>query len=131
MSMVDPREEAKRVVGDRYDVRVLEPSPPAVRVAPFSDDPTARGAGEPDRPVLSPVTDADLTWDDYCRRDPAVSQWCAQRWLAAWPALRPIADADAYTATLDAWHTVGERVVANARYRSNGKIGLRWTRGGF
>jgi hypothetical protein len=130
MSTVDPRAEAQRVVGDRYDVRVLEPSPPAVPVDPFSDDPTARGS-DGARPVLSPVTDADVTWEDLCRRDPELAAWCAPRWLAAWPSLRAITDAAAYTATLDAWHTTGERVLASARRRANGKIGLRWTRGGF
>jgi hypothetical protein len=131
MSIVDPRAEAQRVVGDRYDVRVLEPSPPAVRGEPFSDDPTARGDVEPGKALLTPVTNGDLTWEDLCRRDPSVEAWCAERWLAAWPPLRAIADAGAYAASLDAWHTVGERVVANARFRANGKIGLRWTRDGF
>ena len=40
---VDPRREAFDRVGGRYDVRVLEPSPPAVNEAPwFADDPIAR-----------------------------------------------------------------------------------------
>jgi hypothetical protein len=33
--------------------------------------------------------------------------------------------------TRRSWHALAEHVVAPARYRSNGKIGLRFTRGGF
>jgi hypothetical protein len=130
VTIPDPRGEAQHVVGDRYDVRVLEPSPPAVRAEPFSDDPTARGTVRPDRQLLSPVSDGDLTWDDYCREHPEHADWCAQRWLGAWRTLQPIADRDALTRTLDAWHTIADRVVAKARYDANGKIGLRWTAGG-
>jgi hypothetical protein len=131
VSAPDPRAEAQRVVGDRYDVRVLEPSPPALQVEPFSDDPTARGHVVPGRLLLAPTTDGDLTWDAYARRHPEHAGWCAQRWLGAWHALQPIADVDAFRRSLDAWHTVAERVVAKARHDVNGKIGLRWTVGGF
>ena len=43
---VDARKEAFDRVGGRFDVRVLEPSPPAVDVAPwFADDPVAPDRG--------------------------------------------------------------------------------------
>src|SRR5690242_15622728 len=41
---VNPRVEAFERLGGRYEVRVLEPSPPAVNSAPwYADDPVARG----------------------------------------------------------------------------------------
>src|SRR5262249_5508617 len=83
------------------------------------------------RRLLSPVTDADLTWHAWCAQHPEHAQWCASRWLAAWPALQPIADGDAYWRTLDSWHALAEHVVCTARHRVNGKIGLRWVAGGF
>ena len=42
--MRDPRQEAFDRLGGRYEVRVLEPSPPAVDEEPwFADDPAAPG----------------------------------------------------------------------------------------
>ena len=42
--MRNARQEAFERLGGRYEVRVLEPSPPAVDEEPwFADDPTARG----------------------------------------------------------------------------------------
>jgi hypothetical protein len=126
-----PRHEAALAVGDRYDVRVLEPSPPAVHDDPFSDDPTAAEPRRPGAPLLSPVTNGDLTWDDFAHENGDFAEWCAQRGLGAWRPLSPTGDLDALHRTTDAWHTLAERVVATARHRVNGKIGLRWTLGGF
>jgi hypothetical protein len=135
---VNPRADAQAVVGDAYDVRVLEPSPPAVRTDPFSDDPTARGEVTAGRRLLSPVTYGDAgdgggdeTWDAFATAHAEHASWCADRWLGAWKRLQPIAGSDAYAATLDAWHALAEHVVAGARFRVNRKIGLRWTTGGF
>jgi hypothetical protein len=74
-----PRHEAALAVGDRYDVRVLEPSPPAVHDDPFSDDPTAAEPRRPGTPLLSPVTNGDLTWDDFAHENGDFAEWCAQR----------------------------------------------------
>jgi hypothetical protein len=128
---VDPRADAQRVAGDAYDVRVLEPSRPAVVVEPFADDPTARGAVVDGRRLLSPVTNGDETWDAWAGVHPERASWCAERWLGAWTRLQPIDDRAAFGATLDSWHALGEHVLAGARHRANGKIGLRWTRGGI
>jgi hypothetical protein len=126
-----PRHEAERKVDGAFDVRVLEPSPPSVLVEPCSDDPTAIEPRVEGTPLLSPVTDGDRTWDDFCREHDDFSEWCAQRWLGAWRRLPALPGREAMQQTLDAWHTLAERVVATARHRANGKIGLRWTLGGF
>jgi hypothetical protein len=81
--------------------------------------------------VVSPVSDAEMTWDQLARDDPALAAWCADRWLGAWPPLRPIADPDVFAATRAAWQTLAEHVLAPARHASNGKIGLRFTHRGF
>jgi hypothetical protein len=127
---VDPRREASERVDGRFDVRVLEPSPPAVATPPFfADDPVAP---EPrsGRPLLTPVPGGDRTWDDLAREEPELRDWCAERWLGAWRPLRPIRDTAAFAATRESWHALAEQVLAPTRRRANGKIGLRYTAGG-
>jgi hypothetical protein len=132
-SSVDPRREARERTGDRFDVRVLEPSPPASTAPPlFADDPVQDSDGS-ERPVLAPVpvAGAAATWDDLAHDEPDLAPWCADRWLGAWRPLVLPPDRDALVATRTSWHMLAEHVVAPARYRANGKIGLRFTRGGF
>jgi hypothetical protein len=45
--------------------------------------------------------------------------------------LAPISDLDAFHATRDSWHRLAEHVLAPARYRATGRIGLRAAPGGF
>ena len=45
--------------------------------------------------------------------------------------LAPITDLDAFMATRRSWHTLAERVLAPARHRDSGHIGLRAAPGGF
>jgi hypothetical protein len=116
---------------DTYAARVLEPSPPAVTTPPwFADDPVAAPAPS-GRRIVSPVPGGDQTWEQLARDDPSLAAWCAARWLGPWPGLAPIADDDAWTAGRHAWHILTEHVLAPARHRSNGKIGLRFTQGGI
>ena len=49
----------------------------------------------------------------------------------AGPVLVPIADLDAFIATRASLHTLAEHVLAPARHRVTGRIGLRATEGGF
>jgi hypothetical protein len=131
---VNPRLEARERVGDRYEVRVLEPSPPAVTHEPFSDDPTARGDGAADRTVVAPYDTGvagDLTWDVLARDDRELAEWCAVRALGAWSPPPPLPEPDVLVRTRLAWHSLAEHVLCAARYRVNGKIGLRFTRRGF
>jgi hypothetical protein len=128
--MRNPRAEAFERLEGRYEVRVLEPSPPAVRRPPwFADDPAARGKVKRGRKLVSPVTSGDILWDDLAAGDPALAEWCADRWLGAWRRLGPIPSG--FADTRAALHRVAEDVMKPARERANGKFGLRYTRDGF
>jgi hypothetical protein len=131
MPAYDPQSDAQHQVGAQYDVRVLEPSPPALHAEPYSDDPTARATTQPERKLLSPVTDADVTWDELCRERPELASWCAPRWLGAWPRLESLHSREAFATTRDSWHALAEHVLCGLRHRATGKIGLRFVRGGF
>ena len=87
----DPRTEAFERLGGDYEVRILEPSPPAVAEAPwFANDPAARSEVPADRTLVSPVRSGDRTWDELARADGALAAWCADRWLGAWRRLEPL-----------------------------------------
>jgi len=127
---VNPRAEAFERLGGAYDVRVLEPSPPAVNRPPwFADDPTARGVVPPGRQLVSPVTTGDLLWDDLAASDPALADWCADRWLS--PLRRLDRVPPNLTETRQGLHALARRVIGPVRERANEQCGLRWTRGGF
>lgn len=129
---VDPRVEAFERIGGRYEVRVLEPSPPAVSEPPwFADDPVARGDVVPGRLVVSPVGTGDLRWQQLAEgdSDEGLRRFCIERWLGPYARL-PAAPAN-LVATRLALHRLAERVISSARAAANGKIGLRYTRGGF
>jgi hypothetical protein len=127
--MPDARREAFDAVEGRYEVRVLEPSSPAVDGPPwFGDDPTARG-DVPGRTVLSPVTTGDLLWEELAEREPGLATFCAERWLGAYRPLDP--PPRAFVTTRDGLHRLAEHLLAATRARANGRHALRWTRGGF
>ena len=86
--MTNPCQEAEDRLGGRYEVRVLEPSPPALDGN--LDDPTARGEHSGTRQLVSPVTDGDLTWDELAREDEELAEWRAARWLGAWAPLAAV-----------------------------------------
>ncbi|MGH2839333.1 MAG: hypothetical protein ACRDKY_00735 [Solirubrobacteraceae bacterium] len=128
--MHDPRAEANARLGGAYDARVLEPSPPAVAGPPwFADDPVDPGPGRLGRRVVSPVATGDVLWDELAAGDPGLAAWCADRWLGAYMRLAPVPPS--YTVTRLALHLLAERTISPERERANGKIGLRYTRGGF
>jgi len=125
---MNPRAEAQAKVGDAYDARVLEPSPPAVNDGPWlADDPVSPEGAT--RPVVSPVSSGDVTWASLAAEDPALADWCRERRLGPYPQLAAV-PAD-YEATRVALHAVAEHVLKPAREKANGKFGLRWVRGGF
>lgn len=129
---MNPRSEAQgrlaRVKLDAYEARVLEPAPPAVAAEPwFADDPVSRGDGE--REVVSPVPGADARWIELARKRPELASFCQERWLGPYRRLAELPVA--FTITTLALHAVALEVVAPARERAVGRIGLRWTRGGF
>jgi hypothetical protein len=125
----DARVEAQTIVGDGYDARVLEPSPPAVMDGDwFADDPVA-AAASPGVPVVSPVSGTATSWDAWVRDHPEHASWAAARWLGAYRRLpRPPAT---FAATKLAFHRLAVYVVSPARRRANGKIALRFTFGGI
>jgi hypothetical protein len=128
--VIDPRAEAAARLDGGYDVRVLEPSPPAVTAGPwFADDPV--NDPRDGQPVVAPVSGLGRTWDELARDDPDLASWCADRWLGGWRPLVVPADAGALVPTRTSWHVLAEHVLAPARHRVNGKIGLRTTRRGF
>jgi hypothetical protein len=121
----DARAEAGARVGGRYDVRVLEPSPPAVNAPPFfADDPVSGGHVVPvERPGAR-------TWADLCQQegDDELAAWCADRWLVRRP---PAPLPRGFAATRTSLHALAEHLLAPARHAANGKIGLRFTYHGF
>lgn len=79
---------------------------------------------------MSPVPTGDLRWSELAADEVGLAEWSGERWLAAYPRLTPPPAALASTRT--ALHAVAEHVISRARARqAGGKIGLRWTRGGF
>lgn len=127
---MNPQREAAIAVGDRYDARVLEPSPPTVDEPPwYADDPVARGEPRDDRQVVSPVPTGDLLWVDVVREEPALADFCRERWLGPWKRLEPLPPR--FAETRRALHRIAEDVMKPAREAANGKFGLRYTRGGF
>jgi hypothetical protein len=113
---------------------VLEPSPPALDQPPwFADDPVAAERDDGDeadkRRLVSPVSTGDLLWDELAAEDEQLAAWCGERWLGACRRLAPAGPGLAGTRT--SLQALAEHVVSAARRRANGKIGLRFTRGGF
>jgi hypothetical protein len=130
----NPRLEAEARLGGRYAVRVLEPSPPAVDDGEFfADDPAARGdaaaVAADGRPIVGPTAEADVSWSSLSADDPELAAWCAARWLGPWPRLNPLPAG--YAETREAMRRLAVYVLAPARKAVNGKIGLRYTAGGF
>jgi hypothetical protein len=121
----DARAEAAARVGGRFDVRVLEPSPPPVVTPPyFADDPLDGGEVLPIRRAGS------RTWCDLCDEtgDASLLDWCWARWLV--PA--PLDDLPpGFADTRESLHAVAEQVLAPARHQATGKIGLRFAYRGF
>lgn len=78
---------------------------------------------------MGPTSAADLTWDELASGDAELADWCRQRWLGSWKRIEP--PPDDFEKTRRSLHVLAEHVIAPARHRSNGKIGLRYTRAGF
>ena len=125
----DPAAEAAALAGDGYEVRVLEPSPPAVLGEPFWADDPADPAPVGTGPVVAPHSGGELTWDELIEARPELADFAADRWLGARRQLPALPEG--YPSALFDFHRLAYSVVAEARYQSNGKFGLRYVLGGF
>ena len=123
--MRNPRAEAAARLRGRFDVRVLEPSPPAVTEPPhFADDPLDGGD-------VLPVSRAGArTWEDLCAetKDDGLTDWCRDRWLI--PGETAFLPGD-FAVTRRSLHALAEHLVAPCRHAVSGRIGLRFTYHGF
>jgi hypothetical protein len=108
-------DEARLLVGEGLEPRVLEPSPPAVVDGVwFADDPTAG---------------ADVDWKQWVVLHPEHQAWARERWLAAYGRVGQVPDA--YNDSRRTFHRLAAYVISPARQRANGKMALRWTLGGI
>ena len=130
MSVHDPRAEAQARLEGGLEARVLEPSPPASTDPQWLADDPVRDGGRPGDGTVAPVPlGAGRTWDQCLAGHPEHAGWAAERWLGA--RRRLVAPPPAFAATRLALHRVAFYAVSPARRRANGKIGLRFTMGGF
>jgi hypothetical protein len=131
MSWRHPRAEAQALlVQEGLSARVLEPSPPASTGPEWlADDPVLDGGPPADRVVAPVPLGAGRTWDDWLASHPEHAAWAADRWLGA--RRRLVRPPPEFAATRLALHRVAAYAVSPARRRVNGKIGLRFTMGGF
>lgn len=130
MTARNPRAEAQALLGDGLVARVLEPSPPSVTDPEWlADDPVCHGGPPDDRWVAPVPLPAGRTWDDWLADHPGRAAWAADRWLGAHRRL--VAPPPGFAATRVALHRVAVYAVTPARRDANGKIGLRFTTGGF
>ncbi len=123
------RVEAAEALGDRFEARVLEPSPPAVDDGDFyADDPAVIGDAPTGAKVVTPTSASDVTWASLAAEDPDVAIFAAEHWLAG-GTLPDIPDGlvDARTDL----NRLAFYVLSPARSEVNGKIALRYTHGGF
>lgn len=123
----NPRAEASALLGGR-DAVVLEPSPPAVLDGPwFADDPVAPARA--DEAAISPLVDGPGGWQQAVDDDPTLAEFARSHWLAN---LSPLQAAPpGLAATRTSLNAVAFGVLSVVRQQACGKIGLRWTEGGF
>lgn len=111
-----------------HEARVLEPSPPA-SVDPewYADDPTdptgARGS------VVTPIAGEGILWQTIVDKFPELGGYASGHWLTSPTRLPPLPAR--FAATRDSLHRVAFFALAPKRYAATGKLGLRYTHGGF
>ncbi|HSL25038.1 MAG TPA: hypothetical protein VLA54_02065, partial [Acidimicrobiia bacterium] len=126
----DARLEAQSLLPERHVARVLEPSPPAINDGEYrADDPAAVGEAPPGSRVVTPTTAGDVSWYEMARDRPALAGFCVDRWLGPWRRLTELPHG--YAETVLDLNQVAFHALAPARYAASGKVGLRYTAGGF
>ena len=124
----DARAEATSFLPPGYEGRVLEPSPPA-NTDPtwFADDPT--GPATSNGKVVTPIPGEGTSWEEMAAADPGLAGYVSSRWLGFYRRLEEVGAA--YDSTRRSLHQLAFYALAPARHAVNGKIGLRFTHGGF
>lgn len=121
-----PRREAARLLPAGHEARVLEPSPPAnLDPAWLADDPTDPGGAT--GTVVTPVPGEGKLWASMEGTD--IARYAADHWLDGRRRLTPLPPG--YDLTRRALHQIAFFAVAPKRYAATGKLGLRYTHGGF
>ena len=130
VTATNPKEDAQALLPPGFEARVLEPSPPAINEGEYqADDPAAVDGRDPWRRVVTPTTAGDVTWSAMAARLPELSDYCSDHWLGAWRRLTPLPDN--WAGSVAALGQLAFRVLAPARFENQGKLGLRYTHGGF
>ncbi len=121
----DPRAEATALLPSGFEARVLEPSLP-VNTDPdwVADDPTDRtGSGS----IVTIVAGEGATWSSL--DDSAAVEYAARNWLDGRRRLEPLTSE--FATTRAALHQLAFFAIAPKRFAVTGKLGLRYTSGGF
>lgn len=122
-----PRDEASAHLGRGRVGLVLEPSPPAVQDRPwFADDPVDPDGVE--GVVVSPVG-PDQGWEELVVGDADLALFARDHSLVGPPSLP--GPPSSLPTTRTSLTALAFYVLAPVRQAANGKIGLRWTKGGF
>lgn len=121
----DPRVEATSLLPPGFEARVLEPSLP-VNTDPawFADDPTDP-AGTP--PIITPIPGEGTPWSSL--EDAGALEYAHRNWLDGLRHLVPLPSA--FATTRASLHQVAFFALAAKRFAATGKLGLRYTAGGF
>jgi hypothetical protein len=124
------RAEAQALLPEGHSARVLEPSPPADTDPDwYARDEAAVGEVDPGSVVVTPTTAGSFSWDDLADEDPKIAEFAREHWLGNRKPLGPV-PGGLPTARADLNRLV-YYVISPARKAVNGKIALRWSRGGF
>lgn len=123
----NPRADATALLHPGHEARVLEPSPPANHDPEwFADDPT--DPGDARGTVVTPIPGEGILWEELATDDSALQTYVRENWLGG-QKLRPLPGR--FDATRDSLHQLTFFALAPTRHAANGKLGLRFTRGGF
>lgn len=126
----DPRAEAQALLTDGYVARVLEPSPPADTDPDwYARDEAAPGKVPDGVRVVGPTSAADITWDELAQTDDNAAAFARERWVGDHRRLGPAPDG--LVAARADLNRLAFYVLSQARSAANGKIAVRWTKGGF
>ncbi|MCA1736939.1 MAG: hypothetical protein LC739_12820 [Actinobacteria bacterium] len=124
----NPRAEATSLLPSGCEARVLEPSPPAnTDPAWYADDPT--DPSDATGHLVTPIPGEGTSWTQMATEHPELTDFAASHWLGCYRRLQPLPEG--YDSTRRALHQLAFFAVAPKRHAATGKIGLRYTHGGF